>query len=361
MIDLRKIDDSGIGTYLRNVVPRVAARCDAIQFLLLGNTNRIEPHFHGLSNCIVVECDVRPLSSREQLQLTKFIPDNLDFYWATHFNIPLFYRGRLLVTVHDIMPMARPDLSGGRHHYWYVRLMMAAIKARRSKILAVSEFTKLELQRLAGIPAERINVTPLAVDDIWRKVQPREPAPLLNSYLLFVGIVKPHKNLITLLKAFEQVAAQVPYTLVVVGEREALATKDDISAAYAEQLGERVVFTGRVSDNALEQWMAHATAYVAPSLYEGFGLPSLEAMACGTPVICSNAASLPEVCGYAALYFDPTQPEQLSQLIVRLSQEPELIQSMRKQSLKRAGEFDWSRTAELTAETLLRELQETKR
>ncbi len=156
-------------------------------------------------------------------------------------------------------------------------------------------------------------------------------------------------------------AAQVPYTLVVVGEREALATKDDRSAAYAERLGERVVFTGRVSDDALEQWMAHATAYVAPSLYEGFGLPPLEAMACGVPVLSSNAASLPEVCGDAAQYFDPTQPEQLAELIARLSHEPELLQFMREQSVKRAAEFDWSRTAELTAETLLRELQEAER
>ena len=361
MVDLRKIDDSGIGTYLRNVIPRVAAQCETIQFLLLGKTAQIEPYFRGLANIEVVECDLRPLSSREQLCLTRFIPDNLVFFWATHFNIPLAYRGRLVVTVHDIMPMARPELSGGWHHYWYVRLMMAAIKARRSKILAVSEFTKLELQRLAGISSERINVIPLAVDDVWRTIQPRQPAPLATPYLLFVGIVKPHKNLITLLKAFEQVAAQVPYTLVVVGEREALATKDDRSAAYAERLGERVVFTGRVSDDALEQWMAHATAYVAPSLYEGFGLPPLEAMACGVPVLSSNAASLPEVCCDAALYFDPTQPEQLVQLIARLSNEPELLQSMREQSVKRAAEFDWSRTAELTAETLLRELQEVQR
>ncbi len=358
MVDMRKIDDSGIGTYLRNVVPRVAAHCESLEFLLLGRQARIEPHFRGAANCRVVECNVRPLSSREQLTLPRAIPDGLAFFWATHFNIPLLYRGKLLVTVHDIMPMARPDLSGGLHHYWYVRLMMAAIKARGSNILAVSEFTKTEIERLSRIAPDRIQVTPLAAGDIWRTVVPREPAPPANPYLLFVGIVKPHKNLITLLKAFEQVAAQVPYTLVVVGEREALATKDDLSAAYAARLGERVAFTGRVSDDALEQWMAHATAYVAPSLYEGFGLPALEAMACGVPVLSSNAASLPEVCGDAALYFDPTQPRQLSELIVRLSQEPDLIRSMREKSLLRAAQFDWNRTADLTAQALLDEFEE---
>jgi glycosyltransferase involved in cell wall biosynthesis len=353
MVDTRKIADSGIGTYIRNILPRVMRRLPDIGFLLLGRSEVIAPIVAQISTCRIVECDVRPLSAREQVQLPRYIPNNVDLFWAPHFNIPLAYRGKLLVTVHDILPMAVPKLSGGLRHNLYVRAMMAAIRSRRADMISVSEFTASELNRLASVPRERISVIHEAADDCWSAVLPTTP-PRSKPYLLFVGLVKPHKNLIGLLKGFELLRDKWPHDLVIVGDRERIVTRDEESARFAEQFGNRVVFTGRVSEPLLEQYVAHADALVVPSLYEGFGLPAIEAMACGCPVIASNAASLPEVCGDAAITFNPHDASDLAAAVVRCIGCPEQRSSMIVRGRQQAARFSWEKAADETASLIRR-------
>lgn len=359
MIDARKIEDSGIGTYIRNVVPRVIARLPRIGFKLLGSVPAIETLVGPRPNCRPIECPVKPLSVREQLQLPGYITQPLDLFWAPHFNIPLSYRGRLLVTIHDIMPMAVPALSGGPLHAIYVRAMTAAIRRCNATVIAVSEFTASELRKRAHISAKQITVIHEAADESWEHVQ-RNARPHARPYLLYVGLVKPHKNLLTLMKAFELLHEKLPIDLVIVGDRDRIVTRDEESARYAERFGDRAVFTGRVSDERLEQFVAYAEALVVPSLYEGFGLPCLEAMACGCPVIASRAASLPEVCGGAALLFDPNSPTELADAIRQVVENPEQARTMTQRGREQASRFSWDRAAVDTA-ALIESLVATSR
>jgi glycosyltransferase involved in cell wall biosynthesis len=361
MVDARKISDSGIGTYIRNLVPRVSRLLPDVELLMLGRDREIGPVMSGAPNWRCVECDVRPLSAREQLQLPRYIPKRkgaIDLFWATHFNVPLSYRGELLVTIHDIMPMAAPQLSGGLLHNVYVRAMMAAIRSRRARVIGVSEFTASELVRLAAIPRDRISVIYEAADKNWFDVRPVN-RPHAKPYLLYVGLVKPHKNLLTLMKAFELLWSKWPHDLVIVGDRDKIVTRDEESARFAERFGERVVFTGRVSDEALEQYVAFADALVLPSLYEGFGLPAIEAMAAGCPVIASRAASLPEVCGDAAIKFDPQSPSDLAAAVEQCVGFPETRLSMIARGRQQAATFSWDRAAEETSSLIRRILDES--
>ena len=356
MVDVRKLNDSGIGTYIRNVVARVTPLMPDVHFDLLGDPNAVQAVFGRQANIQAAPCAVAPLSLKEQFLLPRYIPRNVDLYWATHFNIPLAYRGPLLTTIHDIMPMALRERSGNRIHEYYVRLMMARLRARRTPVIAVSQFTKAELTRLAGLPPEQVIHTPLGVDDLWRRIEPRvRPHP--KPYLLYVGLVKPHKNLLTLLRAFAQARSDIPHDLVIVGDRNKINTRDTASVDFAERLGERVLFTGFVAHDVLEQYFASADALVFPSLYEGFGLPAAEAMASGCPVIASRAASLPEVCGNAAVYFDPRDAADIARAVVRVAGDPALREQMRRLGRERAQGMQWSCAAQRTADAIRVALQ----
>jgi glycosyltransferase involved in cell wall biosynthesis len=351
MVDVRKIEDSGIGTYIRNIVPRVVRRLPNCRFLLLGSRDRIAHRMSGADNHAIVECGVRPLSTREQLQLPRYIPRRIDVFWATHFNIPLVYSGRLVATIHDIMPMATPELSGGRLHGLYTRVMTAALRYKRARIISVSDFTASELARLARIPRDCVTTIHEAADASWSRVAPRSnPRP--RPYLLTVGLVKPHKNLIALLKAFDLLRERWPHDLVIVGDRDRIVTRDTECERFALRFGDRVVFTGRVSDVEIEQYFAHADALVLPSLYEGFGLPAVEAMACGCPVVASRAASLPEVCGDAAQQFDPRNPADIAAAVSRCIGSPDERARMIEAGRRQAARFSWDRAADETAALL---------
>ncbi len=352
MVDVRKIADSGIGTYIRNVVPRVIPLMPEVSFQLLGKTDTAGPFFDGVHGDFkLLESDAAPLSIEEQLRFPAIISPKIDLYWATHFNVPLTFNGKMLVTVHDIMPTAMRHLSGGFKHDVYVRLMLAAIRQRAEKVITVSKFTASELERLGRIPRSKMTTIYEGVDASWSKIE-RRASPRPKPYLLYVGLVKPHKNLLGLMKAFEKLTENLPHDLVVVGDRDKIVTRDEESVRFSAKLGDRVVFTGRVSDDALEQYMANAAALVFPSFYEGFGLPPLEAMACGCPVVSSNAASMPEVCGDAALYFDPGNVDDMAAQIQRCVADESLRTQMILKGKLRAASFSWDSCAGQTADLI---------
>jgi glycosyltransferase involved in cell wall biosynthesis len=189
------------------------------------------------------------------------------------------------------------------------------------------------------------------VDQEWFNLAP-SPRPHPKPYLLYVGNVKPHKNLGRLLEAFGQLASQTPCDLLLIGKNEGFLTGDSTVQAAADRLAPRVQLLGAVSQELLKRYVAHAEALVLPSLYEGFGLPPLEAMACGRPTIVSRAASLPEVCGDAAMYFDPLDPASIAEAILRVLNEPELRETLRSRGLERARRFTWERSGRATLAVL---------
>jgi glycosyltransferase involved in cell wall biosynthesis len=256
------------------------------------------------------------------------------------------------VTIHDVFHLAMPEYTGGLLKRVYARLMFAAVVKKAHAILCVSCFTAVELTRLTGISAEKLNVILLGVDESWYHIETL-PRPESKPYLLYVGNVKPHKNLSSLVEAFAMLVDVIPHDLIIVGKKDDLITADKEVECQASRLGDRVRFTGLVGQESLQQYFVHADALVFPSLYEGFGLPPLEAMACGCPVIVSNRASLPEVCGEAAVYCNPEDPSDIAEKIrMVVMDDSSLRETMRQHGHDRAKRFTWEKCARETVSVI---------
>jgi glycosyltransferase involved in cell wall biosynthesis len=220
------------------------------------------------------------------------------------------------------------------------------ITTRAGLVLTVSEFTASEMRQIGGLNPDRICVTPLGVDS--RRFGEEAP-DVGGDGFLYVGNIKPHKNLMKLLDAWEHVAPQVEGNLCIVGRRDGFFTSDRKIQRRIRSLGSRVEFSGEVDDLTLAAYYRKATALVLPSLYEGFGLPVLEAMSLGCPVIAANTSALPETGGAAALYFPPLDQNALAECMLRLASNSALRVQMREAGLIRARQYTWDRTAEFTA------------
>jgi glycosyltransferase involved in cell wall biosynthesis len=273
-------------------------------------------------------------------------------FHATDFVPPLLRRFPAVTTVHDLAFLRIPELLTADSRRYYGQIGRAVRSAART--IAVSECTRRDLIDLVGAPAERIDVVyeapgidaALATDQALALA--RRDLALPDEYFLFVGTREPRKNLPRLLQAYARVAgAAAAPDLVVAGQRGWLA--DDLEArAAAYGVAARVRWLGGVDSARLPALYRGATALVLPSLYEGFGLPVLEAMACGCAVACSRAGSLPEVAGGAALLFDPLDPVAIAAAMVRLWREPARREELRALGLARAATFSWRRAAQET-------------
>ena len=340
-IDARWIYASGIGTYLRQIIPGIVKQFNRTAITLLGDSRELKKLLGNIShNCFFVDAHSGMYSIREQIDYVRLIPSTTSLYFAPHYNIPLFYSGQMLVVVHDLMHLAMPQFVHGYHRHLYAKLMFSAVRHKATSILTVSDFSKTEFLRLCGESPQTITPIHLGVDDGWYSIRPGPP-PHPRPYVLCVGNIKPHKNLSALVKAFASIVDFVPHDLVMVGKREGFITGDRDVDSIAQILGDRVYFTGQVSDDQLQQYFHYAETLAFPSLYEGFGLPPLEAMAAGCPVIVSTAASLPEVCGDAALYFDPTNVGDIAEKLLAILSDEGLRTLLIKKGLEHAKDFTW--------------------
>jgi glycosyltransferase involved in cell wall biosynthesis len=341
-IDYRMCRSSGIGVYLRNIVQHLVQEYhEEFRVVLLGG----DP-VPGVS-------DHRPCSSpiysiSELVEVPIRIPRSIDVFWSPNYNAPITSRGRLVVTVHDVNHLALPDLLESRLKRAYAKLMFANVKRRAARVICVSKFTASELTRLTGLEPNQITVVHSGLSASWTAPSD-SPRPIAAPYILFVGNVKPHKNLGRLLQAFGLIKDRIPHTLVIVGKREGIVTPDHAAVAAAERLGHRVVFTDEVPEERLRAYYAHADLLVFPSLYEGFGFPPLEAMAMGIPVAASTAASIPEICGEAAAYFDPHSIDEMSTVIEQALTDQALRAKLREQGTKQIAKYSWATTAAQTA------------
>lgn len=348
VVDARMVGSSGIGTYLSNVLPRLITLYRDGRVHLIGDRAELARLARAGGNKVsMVDCQSPIYSIREQVQLPRLIPEDRDLFWSPHFNIPLLYRGALLVTIHDVLHLAMPQYMEGMHKRLYARALFAAVRSKADAVICNSRFTADELIRLVGVPASRIEVIHLGVDQEWfgvdRRVRPQE-----KPYFVFVGNVKPHKNIAGLVNAFRRIAEKVPHDLIIVGKKEGFITGDRKVEGWATAPGGRVKFTGLVDDALLKRYVACADALVLPSFYEGFGLPPLEAMACGCPAIVSDRASLPEVCGDAALYCDPNDAENIAARMLEVASDEAMRAELREKGMARARQFTWDKCARET-------------
>jgi glycosyltransferase involved in cell wall biosynthesis len=347
-IDVRMLGASGIGRYLEEVVSRLVAARPARRYRLIGDAARLASlPWTGRPNVELVESGAPIYSLREQLELPSAIGGSADLFWAPHYNVPVLQRRPLVVTIHDVLHLARPEFVPGLHRRLYAHLLFRGALARARGVICGSAFTADEVVRLLGVPRARLRVVHYGVSPFWSQCAD-EARPHPRPYLLFVGNVKPHKNLVGLIDAFASLADEIPHDLVIVGKREGFLTGDPRVAARAAPLGDRVRFTGWIDDAAIRAHYRHADALVFPSFYEGFGLPPLEAMAGGCPVIVSRAASLPEACGDAALYCDPFRPADIAARIKQLLGDGVLRAELRERGLDRARSLRWDHCMEET-------------
>jgi glycosyltransferase involved in cell wall biosynthesis len=279
----------------------------------------------------------------------QLLPDAELFHATEHLLLPLRSIPTVL-TVHDLIFRHLPE-----HHKplnrWYLNLTMPLYCRRADRIVVVSEHSKRDLISAYGIAEKKITVVYEAAAPSFRPQTPQEVAAvrvrygLPERYLLFVGTIEPRKNLARLLAAFEAVRADgLTDGLVIVGRRGWLY--GDFFACLEESPArEAVLLPGYVPDEDLPAFYGGAQALILPSVYEGFGLPALEAMACGTPAVASNASSIPEIGGDAALYFDPLDVEAAVGAIHRVLRDGGLQGEMRERGLAQAARFSWRRAA----------------
>jgi glycosyltransferase involved in cell wall biosynthesis len=279
----------------------------------------------------------------------RLVPDAEIFHATEHLLLPLRSAPTVL-TVHDLIFRHLPT-----HHKplnrWYLNLTMPLYCRRANHIISVSEHTKRDLIAAYGLVPSKVTVVREAASshfcpqssEVIASVRSRYGLP--ERYLLFVGTVEPRKNLGRLLSAFESAHAEgLADGLVIVGQRGWLY--DDFFAQLEKSpVRDRVILPGYVDDRDLPALYAGARVFAFPSVYEGFGLPVLEAMACGVPVAASNASSIPEIGGDAAMYFDPLDVRSMSDALFRLLRDSELQGELRSQGLARAASFSWERAA----------------
>lgn len=329
---------SGIGVYLREIVRRLATDYrNELSLELLGGT--------PVAGVARQPYRAAIYSLAELFEPLFRVRSSTDVLWCPNYNTPLASPGRLVVTVHDLCHLALPELFGSRVKSTYARMMFANVRRRAAKVICVSDFTASELMRLTGIERERIVVIKSGIDQRW--LQPvGGPRPVPEPYILCVGNVKPHKNLKGLLRAYEALKGRIPHRLVVIGKIEGLITPDREVLRLAEQLGDRIRFTGEVDDDALRRFYAAADLLVHPSIYEGFGFPPLEAMAVGIPVAAASAGSIPEICGDAVAYFDPFDIDDMASVILDMLENSERRCALRERGRSHVLQYSWSRATQ---------------
>ena len=273
---------------------------------------------------------------------------------------PLWGRFRKVVTVHDLIYARFPEAHAGIRDKGMKVLVPQAVR-RSDRVIADSLSTRDDLVEMLGIRDDRIDVVPLGLGGVQRAapMDEREVRARFDlgerRVLLSLSAKRPHKNLLALIGALARIPSEDRPVLVLPGYPTAHEAELRERAASEGVAGD-VRFPAWVSAEELEGLWALAEAFVFPSLYEGFGLPVLEAMARGVPVACSNASSLPEVAGDAALLFDPRDESAIAEALRRLLDDPELRERLRARGLARVAKFTWERTARLTIDSYRRAL-----
>ena len=344
-IDCRLINASGIGTYIKNILPSIIKKLDSNKYFLLGNnTTLFDQGLLDHNNVECIEFNAPIYSIKEQLQFQKLIPKETDLFWAPHYNIPILYNGKVLVSIMDLGHLALKQINHETIKRIYSKFMFNRIKKKATATIYISIFSKNEYNKFIGRPNSDQFVTLLGVNNDWKNI-PENKSLSLKPFILYVGNVKPHKNLGRLIEAYKIICDRIPHDLVIVGKNKGFITGDNTLIQKIKNYSDRIRFTGKVNDTDLKQYYKQAELFVFPSIYEGFGLPPLEAMAAGTPVLSSDAASMPEICGDAVLYFNPYDINQLAQKILEILNNDELVMKYITRGRKHVEKYTWDKTA----------------
>ncbi len=357
MIDRKR---TGVNNYLYNLLKSMVKNGKSDKISLIHYQRSNDPIYSQVKNDIIIP-DM-PLKLTSILGIPRAIKNadidilHIPVHWYNQ-TTPFFLNRDIkkVLTIHDLTPIQFPEMHTRETNItWKTSLNL--IKNRTEIIIAISNSTKNDIIDLLKIPENRIQVIHEAADERYKPLKNKElvleeikKAFNINSpYILFVGTLEKRKNVPTLIKAFFKLKKlSIPHKLVIVGGKGWKYTQifDLINELRLEN---DVIFTDYVSDDDLVKLYNAADLFVYPSLYEGFGLPPLEAMACGCPVITSNTSSLPEVVGDAGILIDPNNIDSLTESMHKILLDKGLMEEMSKKSLERANMFSWEKTAKQT-------------
>jgi glycosyltransferase involved in cell wall biosynthesis len=302
----------------------------------------------------------------QMVQPMQLLKEGIDLLHSLAFVQPIFFSCPGITTIYDLSfilfperfhPLKRLYLRWGTHY--------SARKAQR--IIAISASTKCDITKLLGISDKKVDVVPCGVHEDFQPVENQQALGNLRSkrhlperIILFVGTIEPRKNLIALLKGYALLKKRISPPRLVIAGAKGWHHEEVFSAVEELSLGKDVIFPGYIPQEELSLWYSAAELFIYPSLYEGFGLPPLEAMACGTPVITSNTSSLPEVVGEAGILVNPHSVEEIAAAMQRLLTDVNLRADMRKKGLSKAREFSWQKAARGTVRVYEQAMTESR-
>ena len=352
-IDARKLHDFGIGTYIRNLLRQLARMDRQTEFVLLCRAEDRDTLATLGENFRSVVETAGNYSVAEQVKIPYALKrEGVTLFHAPHYVLPPLVRCKSVVTIHDCIHLMFPQYLPNKFAYGYARASISLAARHATRVMTVSESSKRDILRFVDTTPEKIDVIYNAYDERFA-IDPREEDvvrvveryQLQTEFVLYAGNVKPHKNLERLIEAFYLVRKRGldHLKLVLIG--------DEISkysalrrAVHQYQLHKYVRFIGYLPEETLAVMYRLAAVFVFPSLYEGFGLPPLEAMASGTPVVTSNVSSLPEVAGDAAVLVDPYHPRAIADGIYQVLTDEKLRRELRHKGVARAGQFSWEQS-----------------
>ena len=371
-IDARKAKDFGIGSYIRHLLEAMGRNPESPKYRFrvyvpradLDSLPELPAHFEAVTE------DSAGYSLAE---LTGFAwrlwRDRLDLFHATHYVLPPLFRSRAVVTIHDIIHLLYPQFLPSRAAHFYARFMIRRALDRADRIITVSYNSKRDLTDYFGVSGNRVEVIYNGVSPAFRPDVPVEQRQrvaerygIQTPYLLFLGGEKPHKNIQNVVRAFGQARRQqnLPHSLVLAGplpkdtaRLQALIAAMDLSGA--------VHLPGIMEEAELPGLYAGADAFLYPTLYEGFGLPVVEAMACGTPVLTSSTSALREIAGGFAYLVDPMDVDAIARGIGVLTSDAKVRADLTELGKKRALDFSWDKAAEKTLEVYAAALRGDRR
>lgn len=354
-IDARMITYTGIGRYIQNLIENLAKIDQGNEYTAIVNDTwkgiakrgglKFQRPFVNIPIYSVMEQLLLPVEIRRS---------GPDLVHYPSFNMPLINNKPVVATIHDLVYYLDPDACPNKFAHYYARFMFNRAVRISMKIITDSEYVKNDIVKHLGVRPDKIEVIHLGVDELYK---PQTDDDLLNDvkkrynirdeYIFYAGNHHPRKNLLRLVQAYSRIKNKDKYRLVLTGKidprrAELYQTVRDLG------MDKRVHFIGSVPEQDLPALYSMATLFVFPSLNEGFGLPPLEAMACGTPVITSNVTSLPEVVGDAAIMADPMDVESLADNIDKVLGSLDLRSELREKGLKRASLFKWEEAARRT-------------
>ena len=341
----------GIGTYTRQLLAGLARLRNSFDVAAITRQQHAESVANWCENIKIV--DVPIYTIHEQLAVPWAAKD-CDLLHVPHYNVPLFHRGPLIVSILDLIHVTDPSYRDTLYSRIYAKPMLNLAAHKADHIITISNFSKAQIVEHLGVPPSKVTTIHCGVNGQFQCTDRREAFAMVaqhlrlrEPYILYVGNLKPHKNISILLKAFAVLHKRkaIPHHLLIVGD-DRYGKRSLVEESLRLGISSFTHFVPHVSSQLLTNVYAAAEVLVMPSRVEGFGLPVLEAMASGTPVICSCAASLPEVAGEAALYFQPASSEELSSQIERVVTSESLQHVLRDKGLQRAKPLTWRSTVQ---------------